>query len=69
MRISSFRLEHDLVTVFVLKLHDLVFNRRAIPRPNTLNLATVERRTVHVTADDGMYSLIRIRDVATNLVL
>src|ERR1043165_1996353 len=68
VRIDTLRLKHNLVTILVMKLHYLVFNRRAVTRANTLDLATVERRAVDIRANELVDLLVGMRDVAANLI-
>src|SRR5207253_1758853 len=57
----------QLVHFLVGKLDDLVFDGRAIPRPNRLNLPAVHRRAMHVLADDAVSLGRGPGDVAGNL--
>src|SRR6187399_800429 len=68
MRVDAFRFQDDLMTILIRELDDLVFNRRAIPRANTLNLSAVQRRSRHVPPDNRMDPRIGPRDVALNLI-
>src|SRR5438128_12417075 len=52
---------------FIWKLHDLIFDRRAIARSNRLNLSAVHRRAVHVLADDAMRLCCGVGDVTRHL--
>src|SRR6185503_14732109 len=49
------------------KLHDLVFNRGTVTRPNRLNLAAVHRRAVHVLPNNAARFFRGPGDVAGNL--
>src|SRR5579883_2951936 len=51
----------------VRKLDDLVFDRRAIPRANGLDLPAVHWRAVYVFTNDTMCFVSRERDVARHL--
>ncbi len=51
------------------ELDDLILDRRAIARPDTLDLAAVERRPVEVFPDDGVRPVVRIARVANDPVL
>src|SRR5439155_25466986 len=46
--VKTFRLQEDLVTFFLSKPDDLVFERRAVPRPDAADLAVEERRSIDV---------------------
>ena len=52
VHVQPFGLEEDLVPLAVRKPHDLVFERRAVPRADPLNLAVEERRQVDVRANE-----------------
>src|SRR5581483_11177916 len=53
----------------VRELHNLVFDGRAVTRADTFNLPRIERRPVHVLADDAMGLSICITDPADRLRL
>jgi len=61
--------QKKLVRQLVGKLDDLVFNRRAIPRPRRLNLSAIHRRAMHVLANDAMRLFRRKSDIAGHLRL
>src|SRR5688572_17938521 len=63
----SLRLEEDLVTRRVRKLHDLVFDGRAVSRPARAYGPTVHRRFCQVLLDDGFCCVTRVRDPAGQL--
>ena len=67
MRVQALRLEEKLVHPLVGKLHDLVFNRRAVARANRLDLPAVHGRTVNVFANDAMGLRRSPGNVAGNL--
>ncbi len=69
MRVQPFWLEEELVHQLVRKLHDLVFDRRTIPRPGRLNLPAVHRGAMDVLADYSVRLLGRKRDVTGNLTV
>src|SRR5690606_8311808 len=50
--VQAFRLEEDLVPVAVAELHHLVFDRRAIARPDAFDRTRIHRRTMKIDADD-----------------
>ena len=54
VRVQALGLEEELVLFLVGKLDDLVFDRRAVARPDRLNLPAVHGRAVDVLADDAM---------------
>src|ERR1700712_3022046 len=68
MRRQSLRLEEDLVRVFVLEAIDLVFDARAIPRSDAIDLAREHRAPVEAGSNDLVRGLIRIRDPARHLL-
>src|ERR1051326_6425984 len=68
VRVYPFRLENDLMPVLILKFDHLVFNRRAVPRTDSLDLPAIERRTTHIAANDRMDFLVRMRDIAADFV-
>src|SRR5215469_9223892 len=43
MRVEPFGLKEDLVGLLVRKLHELVFDGRAVPRTDPLNLTAIQR--------------------------
>ena len=67
VRVQPLGFEEKLVRYLVGKFYDFVFDRRAIARPNGLNLSAVHRRTMHILADDAMRLFGRERDVAGHL--
>src|SRR5262249_5373952 len=64
VRIVSFRLQEELMARLVGKLHDLVFDRRTIPRTNSLDLSRIQRRLCDVLSNCVVNTLRRIADVA-----
>ena len=56
-----------LMGIPICKTNDLVLNRRAVPWPDALYLAAVERRLAKCAANDVMGLFIGLRDVATDL--
>ena len=56
-----------LMGIPVGKTNDLVLNRRAVPWPDALYLAAVERRLAECVANDVMGLFIGLRDVAADL--
>ena len=67
MGAETFRLEEDLVAVAPRKPHDLVFDRRAIPRTDAFDRARIHRRTVEPGTDDLVGARVGMRDPAGNL--
>src|SRR4029079_10331564 len=61
------RLEKELVRNLLGKLDDLVFNRRAVARPDGMDLPAVHRRTMNIFADDAMRFRQSPRDVTGHL--
>ena len=61
--------KHDLVMFAIRKFDHLIFNGRAISGPQALDLTAVQRRPLHIVADQLVNSWIGTRDVAGNLVL
>ena len=68
VRVAAFRLEEHLVPLLVGEAHDLVFDRRTVPRAARLDLAAVHRRTVQVRADQVVHRRIGVRDPAGQLL-
>ena len=69
VRVQALGLEEELVHFLVGKLDDLVFDRRAIARPDRLDLPAVHGRAMHVLADDAMRLRRGERDVAGHLLV
>src|SRR6185436_14219776 len=69
MRVDPLGFQHDLMMVLVCEFNDLIFDGWTIPRPDTLDLTAVERRTAHISADDVVDSFVRLRDVAAHPIL
>src|SRR4051794_35323025 len=66
---QTFRLKVELVRFLLRKLHDLVFDRRAVAWTDRLDLSGIHRRTVHVFAYDVVGLRRRVGDVARYLRL
>ena len=54
---------------FVRKLHDLVFNRRAVAWANSLDTSRIKRGAMKVFANDFVSGLIRGSEMTRNLIL
>ena len=67
MGVQAFGFEEDLVRGLVGKLDDLVFDGRAVARPDRLNLPAVHGRAVDVFADDAVGLRRGLGDVAGHL--
>ena len=67
VRVQSLRLEKELVLRLVGELDDLVLDRRAIARPDALDLPGIHRRAVDVLADQPQRLRRGERDVAAHL--
>ena len=68
VRRQAFRLEEDVVAVLAGKAVDLVFDRRAVARPDTLDDAGVHRRAIEIVADDVVRARIGVRHPARQLL-
>ncbi len=68
-RVAAFRLQKNLMPVFVRKADDLVFDGGAIARSAALDLAGVHRCPVQIGPDQVVDGFICIRDVAIELGL
>src|SRR5262249_33546510 len=66
-RVPSFRFEKQLVRSFVREFDDLILNRWAISRSNTLNSACVEWRPVQISPDNVVGLLSGVSDPAGQL--
>ncbi len=64
---QPFRLQKDLVAVLAGKAVDLVFDARAVARPDPFDHAGVHRRTVQPGADDVVRALVSVRHPARHL--
>ena len=60
------RLQKELVAVFVSKPHHLVFNGRAVTRPDAVDDAGEKRRTVKRTADNIVRLFVGVGHVAAH---
>ena len=65
--VESLRLEENLMAVTLAEPHDLVFDRRAIARTATGDLAGIHRRAMHIGADDFMRGVGGAGDAALDL--
>ena len=68
MRGQTFRLQEDLVAVFVRKAVDLVFHAGAVAWAYALNLAGEHGAAVKAAADDFVRALVGVRDPAGHLL-
>ena len=57
------------VAFLALKAHHLIFNRRAVPRADTLNVPAVQRRAAQIVQDDLVGLRVGVSDVAVHLVV
>ena len=61
--VPSFGFDEDLVRRIVRELHDLVFDRRAIARPDAADeVETVERRSVKILTNERVRARVGLRD-------
>ena len=58
--VKSLGLQEDLVAIFLCKLDDLVFNRRAVARPCALNSPGIHRRFVQIVANHIVRPGVRV---------
>ena len=65
---QAFRLQKNLVAVFVGKAVDLVFHTGAIARANTIDLAREHGAAVKPAADDVVRALVGVGDPARHLL-
>ena len=66
-RAPALRLQKDLMSLFIGKTHDLIFDRWAIARTNAFDDTCIERRTVQVLADDPVHRRVRLGHPAEDL--
>ena len=66
-RVESLRLEKDLMSVGRRELHDLVFDRWAVPRAAAADRAAVQRGLLDVPLDDFLHGFAGPRDPARHL--
>src|SRR5687768_14151254 len=64
--VDPFRLEVDLVTLAIREPHDLVFERRTVPRSDAMNLTVEERTLIDVTAHEIVNPRGRMHEPALN---
>src|SRR6266508_165003 len=55
------------MTLFIWKPDDLVFERRAIPRPNAPNLPVEQGRAADVRPHDIPNAIVRVKQIAVDL--
>jgi len=67
MGIQAFRLDKNLVRIPVGKAHDLIFNRRAITRPDAFDNPRIQRRPIQAGADDVVGFTVGAGDMTRNL--
>ena len=67
--VETLGLQEKLVVRLVRELHDLVFNRRAVARADTLNLPGIERRAVNVLANHAVRFVVGQGNPADGLFL
>jgi predicted secreted protein len=65
----SFGLQEQLMSLFVCELDYLVFDRRAITRPNSFDSSGIERRLIKILPDRVMQILIRVTNETFDLSL
>ena len=65
--VQTLRLEKNLVPLAVRKPHHLVFERRAIARADTGDLAVEQRRVVDVGANQLVNPVVRVEQMAVDL--
>jgi hypothetical protein len=65
--LQTFRLEKDLMAFPMREAHDLVFERRAIPRTDPANLSVEEGGLVDVIAYELVDPIGRVKHVAIDL--
>ena len=68
MRGETFRLDKDLMAVFIRKTMDFVFNRWAITRAHAFDFSREHRWAVKVLTDDIVGTRIGMRDIAVDLL-
>ena len=67
-RISAFRLNKDLMSVLIRKLHDFILNGRAVARPFGFYHTSIKRRTVDIFADHPVRLFIGVSEPAGDLL-
>jgi hypothetical protein len=64
VNVAPLRLEINLVALTLREPHDLVFERWAVARPDTLNLPVEQWRLVDVCQDDVAHAIVGVRQIA-----
>jgi hypothetical protein len=68
VRRQAFRFEEDVVAVLAGETMNLVFDRRAVARPNAFDDAGVHRRAIEIGADDVVRPRVGAGDPARQLL-
>ena len=68
MRAESFRLDKNLMPVFVRKTHELVLNARAIARTGGVDLSAVHGGSMQVIENDAVRVRVCIGQIARRLL-
>src|SRR5206468_5551197 len=66
-RVDAFRLQEDLVPLLVRKTHDLVLERRAVPRTDAADLTVEQRRSRDVRANEIAHAIVGVNQVTVDL--
>jgi hypothetical protein len=65
--LQAFRFQEDLVGILIGEAVDLVFDRRAVTRPDPFDHAGVHRRAIQAAADDVVGARVGLGDPARDL--
>src|SRR5262249_21757239 len=66
-RADALGLEENLMAFLVRKANDLVLERRAVPRPDPLNLTIEQRRLREVRANEIANPIVGVNQIAVDL--
>src|SRR6516165_1143802 len=66
-RVGALRLEEELMTLFVRKSNDLVFERRAVAWADAADLSVEQWRSMHIRADKIADAIICVNEMAVDL--
>ena len=59
-RFDAFRLQENLMSFAIRKANDLVFERRAVPRTDPVDLTVEQRRSRQIPSHDFPHAIVRM---------
>jgi hypothetical protein len=62
--VEAFGFQVQLMSLTLREPHDLVFERRAVPRADAVNLPVVKRTPVDVLANEIAHTIVRVQQPA-----